>query len=263
MIPDERSMFHLAKWYLDVVTDEGAAIIAYAARLRWGRLRLGYASVLHAPPGEPTRETSTFGKTGFPEDVDDRVTWRHRSLRLDGCWDRLAPPIEKRLLQVGDGDLNWTCVMPRAHATVELEGRSHRGIGYVEQLSLTIPPWDLPFKTLKWGRHASSAHSVVWIAWRGQDTRSFIWRNGIERPAARLEPDGICLQTGEALRFGTPRDLCARPALSRVIDRLPRLSRPVAAKVAAMFEHKMVAPSELVLAEAVDSGWSIFEEVAW
>ncbi|MFI5178718.1 MAG: hypothetical protein ACHQO8_09145 [Vicinamibacterales bacterium] len=257
-------MFHLAKWYLDVVTDEGAVIIAYAARLRWGRLRLDYASVLHAPPGESTRETSTFGTTGLPELVGDRVTWRHRSLRFDGQWDRLAPPFEKCLLKVGDGDLIWTCVIPRSQATVELDGRPHRGIGYVEHLSLTIPPWDLPFNTLEWGRHASNAHSVVWIAWRGRDTRSFIWRDEAEQPAATLERNGVCLRAGEALKLGASRDLCARPALTRVLDRLPRLSRRVAARVAAMFEHKMVAPSQLVIAGSpVDSGWSIFEDVAW
>ena len=36
-------MFLLTKWYLDLVTPEGTALIAYAARLRWGRFRMARA----------------------------------------------------------------------------------------------------------------------------------------------------------------------------------------------------------------------------
>ena len=34
-------MFTLTKWYLDLVTDDGLAVVAYSARLRWGLISTG------------------------------------------------------------------------------------------------------------------------------------------------------------------------------------------------------------------------------
>src|SRR3990172_7479516 len=46
-----RQMFLLNKWYLDLTTADGTVVICYAARLRWGPVRVRYSSVLLAPPG--------------------------------------------------------------------------------------------------------------------------------------------------------------------------------------------------------------------
>ena len=258
-------MFHLSKWYLDLVTDDGVVVVAYAARLTWGRVGLGYASVLRSMPGQPPDETSVFGQTEQPNADGDRLVWKQRSLGITARWERLAAPIHKPLLESAAGGITWTCVMPAARASIELKAGRYRGIGYVEQLTLTIPPWDLPFNALRWGRHASETHSVVWIEWRGSDMRRLVWLDGTEQPSASLDASGVIGLRDEArVELGTPRDLCARPALSRVIDRLPQFSKPIAGRMAAMFEHKMVAPSRLLVAgTAVDSGWSVFEEVTW
>lgn len=82
-------MFRLHKRYLDVVTDEGHVLIAYAARLRWRRLRLSYAAALHSPPAGPAREGSDFGRVIHPQLQDDVVTWEHASLKLSGAGNAL------------------------------------------------------------------------------------------------------------------------------------------------------------------------------
>jgi hypothetical protein len=64
-----------------------------------------------------------------------------------------------------DGLINWTCHMPRAQATVQFHGEKIAGLGYVESLTLSIPPSKLPFRTLRWGRHLSDRHWLVWIGW--------------------------------------------------------------------------------------------------
>jgi hypothetical protein len=257
--------FHLEKSYLDVVTPDGVVVIAYWARLRWGRMPIGYAAILRSAPGEVPDEASTFGLVPPPHVEVDALTWLNPKLRADGRWMRLVPPIRKTLFESADGDITWECQMPAARASVEIGGLAHDGIGYAERLTLTIPPWKLPFNTLQWGRHASAAHAVTWIAWQGGQSRQFVWLDGVEATTAAIEPRavrGLC--GGAELRIGEPRDVCARPALARLVDRLPLLSRPVAGRIAAMFEHKMVAPSELVRdGEAVDAGWALFEEVTW
>ena len=155
--------------------------------------------------------------------------------------------------------------MPRSRAQIDLGGACYVGFGYVEQLTLTLPPWRLPFNILRWGRYASASRSIIWIAWRGAEERRFIWHNGLPQPAAVLGERSIRgLTSGAELQIGEPRDVCARPALARLVDHLPKPARPFARPVAAMFEHKMVAPSRVLVAGGqVDSGWSLFEEVQW
>ena len=155
--------------------------------------------------------------------------------------------------------------MPRSLAQIDLAGSRYIGIGYVERLTLTLPPWRLPFTFLLWGRHASASCSVIWIAWRGEDERCFIWHNGRPQSDAVLRERSIQGLTGGAeLRIGEPRDVCARPALEQLVNRLPDAARSLAQPVAAMFEHKMVAPSRVIAVDGeTDIGWTVFEEVRW
>ncbi len=258
-------MFTLEKWYLDLVTAEGTAVIVYSARLKWGRARAGYASVLVSRADAPVEEESAFGDAAAPTGENDRITWSHPALRLHGQWQARGAPIDARLLEHADGWIDWRCVTPRSRVTIDVGRVRHVGLGYVEQLTLTIPPWKLPFHHLRWGRYASESQAIVWIAWDGADTRQFVWHDGVPQPGAIIDDQSIRLLHGGAeLRFGPARDVCARPALARLAGRLPSPVQALAAPVAAMFEHKMLAPSEVVLAGApLDSGWSLYEEVRW
>ena len=258
-------MFTLDKWYLDLVTDEGTAIVAYSARLAWGRARVGYASTLVSRPNAPAEEHSVYGHVAAPACEGDRITWSHPALRLRGAWHALAAPIDARLLDHADGRIDWHCAMPRSRVTIDLDDVRHSGLGYVEQLTLTIPPWKLPFDRLRWGRYTSESQALVWIAWSGADARQFVWHDGVPQPDAIIDDRGVRgLQGGAELHFGEARDVCARPALARLVDRLPSPVQSLAAPVAAMFEHKMLAPGQVVLAGTpLNSGWSLYEEVRW
>ena len=109
-------MFLLTKWYLDLVTGDGTALMAYAARLRWGGLRMGYASVLVSEASGPALETRAFGGgRAWPRLDRDRLTFRHARLGIAGTWDRAAPPIRRRLLKTDAGEIRWACEMPRAN----------------------------------------------------------------------------------------------------------------------------------------------------
>ena len=258
-------MFRLHKWYLDVVTDEGHALIAYAARLRWRRLRLSYAAVLHSPPAGPAREASDFGRVGLPQLQDDLVTWEHAPLKLSGRWQRTSPAVHRTLLRSSDGAIRWTCPQPSARATVECKGRTFDGFGYVERLSLTIPPWKLPFRTLHWGRHASDRHAVIWIEWSGEDHRQFTWLDGVEQPGARLDGAGVRgLSEGAELQVTQQRDICRRRALARLSDHLPVGIRRLLAPAHGMREHKQLGRSAIIRnGQPADWGWAVFEEVTW
>jgi hypothetical protein len=260
-------MFLLTKWYLDLVTGDGTALIAYAARLRWGGLRLGYASVLVSEASRPAREVRAFGGgRAWPRLDGDRLTWAHPRLGIEGIWDRTAPAIRRRLLKTdAAGEIRWACEMPRARARVTLGDRTFEGLGYAERLSLSIPPRNLPFRTLRWGRHTSAAHSLVWIDWIGKDTRRFVWLDGVEQPDACLDAHAVCrLDEWTRLRLDPARDICDQQALGRIAGRVPGLTRRLAGPVAAMREHKQVARGTIERqGRAAGAGWTLFETVTW
>jgi hypothetical protein len=107
------------------------------------------------------------------------------------------------------------------------------GVGYAESLDLTVGPSRLPFHELRWGRHLSPEHAVVWIAWdHSADTR-WAWVDGV------------------AQGFSPARDL-------RLWD-----SRDVRDRhIFGLHEHKQVSRSAIVRdGVSLDSGWAIHEVV--
>jgi hypothetical protein len=258
-------MFLLDKWYLDVVTEGGDVAILYAARLRWGAFRAAYASTIEDDRVGTHREARTVRGVGPPRRDARELTWTNRALDVDGRWLRGGRPIRRTLASTADGDIRWSCSVPSGRASVRIGACSYDGVGYAERLRLTIPPWKLPFHALRWGRHVSDRHSVVWIAWRGAEDRSWVWLDGREQPNAVVTDAGVSgLADGGELCVGTGRDVVDRRVLAAFADLLPRIARRVAGSLADMHERKRVERSTIVRAGLrVDHGWTVRELVTW
>jgi hypothetical protein len=258
-------MFRLLKYYLDLVTEDGTALIGYAARLRLGGIQVGYSSVLLSAPGASPLERSTLDRSPLPGRSGDAITWDSPGIRLTGRWLGQTAPIHRALLQGQGGAIQWTCHMPRATGTVRVGETALTGIGYVDSLRLTIAPWRLPFRTLRWGRHASADHSLVWIDWAGGSEARWIWLDGAEQPGAGFSATGLTgLPANTSLEFSDSRDVRDRRVLASLGEVLPRLIPRLAPRLAAMREHKQLSRSSLNQAgRALDQGWSLHEQVTW
>src|SRR5262249_23596550 len=127
-----------------------------------------------------------------------------------GHWQALEQPVRRTLLASDKGNIDWHCLLPRARGRVVLAGSVVvEGLGYVERLEMTLRPWDLPIRELRWGRFLSEDTGVVWIEWRGQQPLQLLTLNGVDQTetdvgdrevawrAGRLE-----LEPGSALREG-------------------------------------------------------------
>jgi hypothetical protein len=256
-------MFHVDKWYFDAIDDRGAVIVVYSARFEWGRLHVDYASVLRVSEGGDRREASTVRLVDRPRLTGDVLTWSSELLAVDGEWRRLADPIRRTLASGPKGEIRWTCYMPRARATIHVGGDAFEGLGYVERLRLTLPLSKLPFRTLRWGRHVSTRHSLIWIDWAGGSDRRWVWLDGEEQRAPALSGDAPSeLPNGVAFCVRDRRDVQDRPVLAAFGLLPPALTRRVAGGIAGMHEHKMVSRSSIVLnGGAIDEGWSLYEVV--
>lgn len=256
-------MTRLLKYYLDLVTGDGTALIGYAARLRISGLELGYSALLACPPDAPPVEHTALGRSSLPAHSPNTLTWDAPALGFRGRWEVTGPPLRQALLQERHGAIHWNCLAPRATVTASCDGRPLTGAGYAECLRLTLPPWRLPFRELHWGRYASRDHSLVWIAWQGRSPRQWLWLDG-RSAAGQRQRDGWSLAGDVALRFLDRRDLRSRPVLGTLPTALTRLLPTDAHRLVTMHEHKELSRAALMQhGRAIDEGWAIHEMVTW
>jgi hypothetical protein len=195
---------------MDLVTEEGEVFIATAADISFRSRNLHYAGVLQHRAGK-TRAASSLRKA-LPVLDDRRLTWSSRALGARGTWNLLGSGAKETMISNDVGSVEWNCVMPLARAEVELEGgRVLRGFGYVEELQMTLAPWDMPIELIRLGRFTGDGASIVWIDWRGPTARSLILKHGtlvlgsvgdhtIEMPD---DEASLVLDTESVIRDGT------------------------------------------------------------
>jgi hypothetical protein len=135
------------------------------------------------------------------------------------------------------------------------------GLGYVERMDLTLRPWRLPIRDLRWGRFLSDGIGVVWIEWRGPRPLTLLSVNGTAVDGAHLGDDAVAwpgglleMEPGAVLREGA----LGTTALARVP--LGRLLAPHSMRET--YECKRLRRGRLVGADGrMETGWAIDEVV--
>jgi hypothetical protein len=261
---DGKSSFRLTKWYLDCVANSGDVVIVYCADLRWSALEMQYASVLTHLHG---RLSSKFSIRDLipPRIHDQQVTLNLPRLGLAGLWQGLEASLSRTIFQSKGGSVAWECMQPKSEAHLVLKDQNEiSGLGYVERLDLSIPPWQLPLEELHWGRFLSEHDSLVWIDWRGPFQKQLIVHNGQECQAELLTESDLVLSDNNAslhldrgceLRNGKLGET-ALSDVSRLVKLLPR-------QILAVRECKWRSRGILRTGRGEAPGWAIHEVVRW
>jgi hypothetical protein len=256
-----RQSFSLRKWYLDCVSDVGDTVIVYSAELQWHRIRLHYSSVLACRENRVITRTSM---SRFEEPVvnSDEALLKLPKLGVSGSWKRLSDPVKQTIYETGDGSVEWNCFQPKSFVQANVTDIGEfRGLGYAECLTLTIAPWQLPMRELRWGRFLSADDSMVWIDWQGEHNFRFAFHNGrvcipatITDSAIESCTGALQLDRGLSLRSGRLGDTVLRSA--------PAL-RLLPSSLFGIVEQKWRSRGKLNRPEGCSSGWSIHEVVQW
>jgi hypothetical protein len=262
--PKDASRFLLSKWYLDCVSVDGSAFIGYAASLRWRGLSLNYSSVLQHLPGEEVKIDSTLQELSTPQVAGSSIQWSSPRLSVVGSWEAAARPIKRTLLESAAGSIEWNCLHPRARAEI-LTGKGRRlaGFGYVEHLKMSIPPWQLPFDELRWGRFLSEEDALVWIDWRGAHSLNLSFHNGVQIENARLTDQG--LDAGE-IGLALNESLVLRDGVlvETALSMIPGIQRLFPFRILGARECKWLSRGVLKKPGAeASNGWAIHEVVRW
>ncbi|MBS1560243.1 MAG: hypothetical protein JSS89_01425 [Bacteroidetes bacterium] len=256
--------FNLDKLYFDCIDEHGNCFILYWAELRVSVLRLVYSGSIVSGADGTAVERSSF--KGLPRPiVADDMQFINDRLKIRGAWQRVDAPISILLYTDACGrEVRWNCHHPKTRTTIEVDGKTYRGLGYVETLSLPVKPWLLPIDELRWGRFLSERHTIVWINWKGSNPVNHLICNGIMYDDAVFEEDRILFDGGTSvLQFHT-KTIVRKGKLSNLLAKMPWLKVIFHGRILNTIEVKFKAPTSLSRgADTLDTGWSLFEIVTW
>ena len=257
--------FHLRKWYMDCVAPDGATFIGYSARLSWGLLKFSYASSFSSPPKGESDERRITGRHGGPVLRDDRVRWECPKLGLEAVWHRTSPPIERVLLDTPKGAVTWRCHVPRGQAEIQVPGfGSWVGTGYVEEMEMRVPPWELPLDQLRWGRFLSPEESVTWLEWKGPHPLCLVYQDGAPMDRAWVEDDVVGWDGTKRLDLGRVRVLREGELGVTTLPHVPFADKLLPKQLSGVHETKWLSKGTLTAPEArMATGWAVHERVQW
>ena len=216
--------FHLSKWFLDFIRENGEIMIFYAAKLTWHGMSASYTSWLHYETSSGVHLKSRFSNVQIPQTNDDLITWNDTRFGISGSWKSLADAIQTRIFDSDEGCLDWKCYQPASKVQLVISGRVLEGRGYAEQIILTIPPWKIPMDELRWGHFGSDENSLVWIELREKEKRQWLWLNGEKIENCIIEDDYISLPVKDlVLKLDRGVVLESEKKIFSVVENLIRL----------------------------------------
>jgi len=259
-----RRDFSLEKYYVDFVTSEGHYFIGYSARMNWVGIEVNYRATIHHPSILGVKSGPSLSSRGGPVLDDSVLTWNNPKLGFEGQWRQRSSANSHILHQEDDGLVEWNCLQPSARAQMTTaSGTTCEGLGYVEYLNLTIPPWHLGLRTLLWGRFVSEYHSVVWIVWQGEYPLALLICDGqsIANPVisddnVRCDDFELSLERAETIRVGSIGET--------LVSKIPSVLRTAPVEFLGGREEKYVSRGRLAFGDGSShTGWVIHERVSW
>ncbi|XWN35505.1 MAG: hypothetical protein ROO73_01840 [Roseivirga sp.] len=243
--------------------DQGNAWIGYALNLRW----LGFPLTLH--------QSLLSQEGGLKVDLEQaaahsRGTFTHNATHFSCPLFTVkshpfsTPPIHERLWAHKHKKVEWNCSHPHAALEVQLKDTLLMGKGYVEQITMNLPPWKLPIQTLHWGRFVSKQHAIIWIRWQWPlEERSWIFLDGKRTESGHISLDNIRLdQEAVSLDIHNVRTLVEEKPFKHLRSKLGWLRFLLPQHLDHSTETKWLAKGKLHMPQQKEEeGWVIHEEV--
>jgi hypothetical protein len=261
----ETSNFQLSKWYMDCVSEEGDVFIAYVASLRWKGLKINYSSTLRRQHDAPTEANTSLKRYSAPEIAGGSIHWCSKALGVEGKWTATSQPIERTIFESDAGSVEWRCLYPSATAEVSTRNRHKlKGLGYIEHLTMSIPPWRLPIDELRWGRFLSNNDALVWIDWRGASNVRLAFLNGVQVEGAVVTEREVAIEQDKVI-LALDEDLVLRqgPLIKTALSMIPGIQKLIPFRSLHAYECKWRSRGILTHDEHVSAGWTIHEIVRW
>jgi hypothetical protein len=262
----EGGAFALSKWYFDSVAEDGRAAILYAGALRWKLFSFSAQSSLKVSSANHSISQFSIGSFAEPQIEESTLHWQSAELGISGSWLALEPAIHAPIFETNEGVVHWSCIAPRARTELRFrDGERIDGYGYAERLEMTIRPWRLPLRELRWGRFTSANDSFVWIDWRGVESNQFVFLNGYGAKSAQFSQERIELKSPDALLELREHRVLKSGSLAESLGPFGSgLASYLPGRLFQIQEDKWLSRGRLIRKGKNDSlGWVIHEVVQW
>lgn len=254
------SQFSMVKWYLDCITESGEVAILYNAVARRRAIGISYVSYLIA--GAERSESLSSMHSAQITSGGRQIVVDSPELKLCGEWTAIATEIKHTVFENEAGSVVWDCVQPGARVWLRVGQRELAGMGYAEVLTLTLPPWQLPLKHLKWGRFVSENDTLAWIDWQGVHPLHLVIHNG-ECCEDTVISDHAVSMTRAELRLDEPIPLRSGRVGQTVVSKARGLARLFPQSMLNIDERKWRSKATLSTSSGESKGWAIHEAVDW
>jgi hypothetical protein len=245
-------VFELSKWYGDCISENGEVRIAYSARVRYGRLRIGYSGLLDGEGAAHSLRPYRIADEG------QTLSWEGSG--LSAIWTRQDAALQATVFESEAGAVEWCPVMPKGSACMN----GVRGLGYAEHLRMTIAPWKLPIRTLRWGRFLTPNTTLIWMDWQGPFATRIVFLNGQRVVAQALDDGGLVLDNKVHICFDRAHVLRHGDLGSTVFAAVPGIGRMAPARMFRVTECKWKSRARMeVPGGPAEEGWCIHEVVNW
>lgn len=245
---------------MDCVTDSGDTVILYCADLRWGGMHASYSSVLAVKDGV-SESHSSMGRYSFTSS-DGNISVEIPRLGVTGSWAGAAEPFQKTVFENASGAVVWNCLQPRSSVKLRVGERERSGLGYAECLTVTLPPWQLPMRQLRWGRFVSAEDSLAWVDWQGPYSIRFAVHNGRECETLSVTDSAIEI-VDATLEMEESLSLRAGRLGSTILPGVPALGKLLPHSLFNIEEQKWRSRGVLNAQDHSSRGWVIHEVVHW
>ena len=246
---------------MDCVTELGDTAIIYCADVRWRQIRGVFSSILTAHGESISSRTSMTG--GQQPTVDgDILSIDLPKLGISGKWKSAANAVQRNVFEDPSGSVYWNCLQPKSEVVLNIQNRQLTGLGYAECLTLTLPPWQLPMKRLRWGRYVSPDDSLAWVDWQGLYSTTFAFHNGQECLPESVSDSRIVLPGG-TLSMTHSLPLRSGQLGETLLPGAPGLARLFPLSLFKIEEYKWRSRGSFSGSDHKSSGWVIHEVVHW
>jgi len=248
---------------MDATDDAGRAFIGYSAKLSWNNISLFYNGFTFRSITQLVVKRNSFSAQRFPEISGDEAAWRFQ--HVSAKWKRTSEPIHEVLLELPEGDITWFCSLPKASAVVQhaQEWLEKNAMGYVEKITISIPPWKIPIRELYWGRFLSPDHAIIWIRWIGPVPKTLTWHNGVRFPEADITAEEVTFDDF-ILSINNKKELRNGDLLSTVFSKFPVIAKLFPKSIMQLRENKWVSDGLLMHGnKRIAEGKIIHEHVIW
>jgi hypothetical protein len=258
------SGFKLEKLYLDCIDDTGNCFIIYWAKLEFIFMRIFFSGLIFADSKSITNEESTLKKTPRPV-INELLFLNNDLFQIRGDWKRTDDSLSLLLFKDAmNNELVWNVHHPKALTEIIYKDSFYKGFGYAETLFLSIKPWNLPIKELRWGRFLSDHFTIIWIHWKGKHPLNKVFCNGVEYNDAIFEEERVIFGGGIFHLMFQEISILRKGKLSNALSKMPWLkiiiNRSILNTVETKFKAKTILSRDLKISA---NGWSLFEIVTW